>query len=61
MEAYECTKQQKKLTKKFEGLKLKAYADQNGNMTIGYGHKMTKKEKITKINKEEAEKLFLLS
>ena len=59
MEAYECTKQQKKLTKKFEGLRLKAYADQNGNMTIGYGHRIRTKEKKKTISLEEANKLFI--
>lgn len=55
----ETTKKQKKLTKKFEGLRLKAYADGNGNMTIGYGHRIRTEERKKTISIVEAEKLFL--
>ena len=53
------TNRQKRLTKTFEGLRLKAYADGNGNMTIGYGHRIRTKEKKKTISLEEAKKLFL--
>ena len=53
------TNEQKKRTKKFEGLRLKAYPDSAGNMTIGYGHKMNKQSKVQTISFREANKLFV--
>ena len=52
------TEVQRKRTKKFEGLRLKAYPDANGNMTIGYGHKMEKQEHIQTISFRDAEEIF---
>lgn len=52
------TKEQRKRTKKFEGLRLKAYPDCGGRMTIGYGHLIDKQKTIKKINFAEANILF---
>ena len=52
------TEIQRKRTKKFEGLRLKAYPDGNGNLTIGYGHKMEKQEKMQTISFRDAEEIF---
>ena len=54
----ETTNRQKRLTKTFEGLRLKAYPDGNGNMTIGYGHKMEKQKQMKTISYREAEEIF---
>lgn len=44
-----------------EGLRLKVYKDIAGYSTIGYGHKLTKREvgKLNVITKAEAETLFM--
>jgi len=47
--------------KEFEGLELKVYKDTTKNLTIGYGHKLTKKEiknKMFQITEDEAMKLL---
>ena len=47
--------------KRHEGLRLKPYKDTRGHETIGYGHKMTAKEKVDLadgITLEKAEALF---
>lgn len=55
---------QKKETKKFEGFRNKVYRDSAGHETIGYGHKVTAKEKRQgtfkgrTITKKEADKIF---
>lgn len=43
--------------KKHEGLRLTAYDDGAGNLTIGYGHKIAS-DMPNKITREQAEKLF---
>ena len=45
------------LIKHFEGLRLKAYRDSGGVLTIGYGHTTNVYEKQT-ITEAEAETLF---
>lgn len=45
--------------KQFEKLKLNAYPDQAGNMTIGYGHKMSPGDPVS-IDVGRADQLFLL-
>lgn len=52
------TEEQKKRTKRFEGLRLKAYPDGNGNMTIGYGHKMKRQNQMHTISFKDAEEIF---
>ena len=52
------TEVQRKRTKKFEGLRLKAYPDGNGNMTIGYGHKIEKQKQMRTISYRDAEEIF---
>lgn len=52
------TEEQKKRTKRFEGLRLQAYPDGNGNMTIGYGHKMKKQSQMQTISIRDAESIF---
>jgi len=44
--------------KKWEGLSLKAYADQGGRVTIGYGH-TGNVQMGTEISQEQAEKLLI--
>lgn len=44
--------------KRHEGLRLTAYDDGAGNLTIGYGHKVVS-DLPTRITREQAEELFL--
>jgi len=44
--------------KRHEGLRLTAYDDGAGNLTIGYGHKVVS-DMPTRITREQAEELFL--
>jgi GH24 family phage-related lysozyme (muramidase) len=44
--------------KSYEKLSLTPYADQAGNQTIGYGHKILPGESFTKITEQEATKLL---
>jgi len=45
--------------KRHEGLRLAAYDDGAGNLTIGYGHKIVSGDTPTRITREQAEALFL--
>lgn len=47
--------------KRHEGLRLKLYRDLAGHQTIGYGHKLTKREigKLITITKAQAETLLM--
>ena len=46
------------LIRRFEGLRLKAYNDPSGILTIGYGHTRTAREGMT-ISRNEAERLLM--
>ena len=45
--------------KRHEGLRLTAYDDGAGNLTIGYGHKIVSGDTPTRITRDQAEALFL--
>jgi len=47
------------LIKRWEGLKLKPYADAAGLATIGYGHLVKPGETFTRLSGEEAEALLV--
>lgn len=45
--------------KRYEALRLERYLDTKGNPTIGYGHLIKSGENLTKITKDEAEKILI--
>lgn len=46
-------------TAKWEGLKTAVYSDSRGNLTIGFGHKLSKYEHFKKISVSKAQSLFV--